>query len=177
MKEKNVIFIMGVSGSGKSTVAELLSPLISASYVDADDVHPTENVLKMSKGIPLTDCDRRPWLETLNNMAIACIEKSESIVFACSCLTPEYRKMLQKGIQDNVLFVYLKGDFETISNQLSMRSDHYFSGNEMLKSQFDALVEPNDNEDITYLEIDIERFSAEEIAQFVSQSFEEKCYA
>ncbi|WP_432464628.1 gluconokinase [Agarivorans sp. QJM3NY_33] len=153
--KKKILFIMGVSGSGKSTVAESISSLLSYSYIDADDYHPEANIAKMKHNIPLNDVDRQPWLDALNTMATVCIDSNENLVIACSCLKPEYRKILQAGIQESCLFVYLKGSFEVISERMKKRGEHYFNGDSMLRSQFDTLIEPSTNEPIDYIEVSI----------------------
>ncbi|WED24235.1 gluconokinase [Vibrio sp. JC009] len=156
MKNKKIFFVMGVSGCGKSSVGESISTIKSYRYADADDYHPPENVAKMRNSIPLTDNDRLPWLKTLNELATGCIKSNEALVVACSCLKPEYRQILQQSIKDYVVFIYLKGSFEIISERMKNRGGHYFNGDEMLMSQFDVLVEPTNDEQIDYVEVSID---------------------
>ncbi|WED26751.1 gluconokinase [Vibrio sp. DW001] len=163
MNEKKIIFVMGVSGSGKSTVAKNISALISSNYIDADDHHPKKNVDKMASGTPLNDQDRLPWLNSLNLMATECIENEKSITIACSCLKPEYREILQKNISKDTVFIYLKGSLKVIQERMEKRKGHYFSGNSMLISQFEALVEPTSHEDINFFEVDIDENTIEEV--------------
>lgn len=177
MKEKNIIFVMGVSGCGKSSVSKLISSSKSYIYMDADDFHPVENVEKMRNGIPLTDSDRKPWLLSLNEMATLCNNEEKGLVVACSCLKPEYRMLLQKGIRESVLFIYLKGSFEVISERMKMRSAHYFSGDAMLKSQFETLVEPLSTEAIDYVEINIDSKKLEEVADIALKAVNGVSYA
>lgn len=152
-----VFYVMGVSGCGKSSISEELSSYLSCSYIDSDDIHPKQNVDKMRKGIPLTDEDRTPWLVSINSLATECILKKKSLVIASSCLKPMYRNMLQQGIENDVVFIYLKGSFDVINDRMNSREGHYFSGEAMLKSQFNTLIEPNSDEAINYIEVDIDK--------------------
>lgn len=177
MKDKNIIFVMGVSGCGKSSVGTLISKEKSYRYEDADNFHPIENVEKMRSGIPLTDSDRKPWLHSLNQMATICNKEKKGLVVACSCLKPEYRMLLQEGIQENVLFIYLKGSFEVISERMKKRAAHYFSGDEMLRSQFQTLIEPRPTESIDYVEIDIDSRNLEEVVDIALKAINGVNYA
>lgn len=138
---KSVIFIMGVSGSGKSTIGHLLSRELSIPFIDADDHHPESNIEKMSQGIPLNDSDRMPWLKTLNKIAIEHLRTG--CVIACSALKVDYRSILNQSLENNVFWVYLKGSYDLINERMNNRVDHYMEA-AMLKSQFDALEEPDD---------------------------------
>lgn len=135
---QSILFIMGVSGSGKTTVGKLLSAQTGFPFFDADDFHSATNIEKMKAGIPLTDEDRADWLEVLNTLA----KKQEHIgaVIACSALKESYRKQLGEGLH-RVHWLYLKGSYDLIHDRLLQRTDHYFSA-AMLKSQFDILEEP-----------------------------------
>lgn len=133
-----IFFIMGVSGSGKTTVGKLLSAQTGLPFFDADDFHSTANVEKMKAGAPLTDEDRAAWLETLHQLAKE--HQTTGAVIACSALKENYRHQLAKGLQ-NVQWVYLKGSYELIHERLLQRPHHYFTA-AMLQSQFDILEEP-----------------------------------
>src|SRR5467141_865096 len=98
---------MGVSGSGKTTVGQLLASELGWDFVDGDDYHPSENVEKMRKGIPLTDTDRAPWLETLRTLIAGWTAEERNTVLACSALKRAYREGLRVGPEVQV--VYLKG--------------------------------------------------------------------
>src|SRR2546423_15527042 len=111
-----IIVLMGVAGSGKTTVGRLLAAQAGATFYDADDFHPRANVEKMRRGVPLTDADREPWLEALRDLVRACLERGERAVVACSALKAEYRKYLL--IDERVKLVYLKGDFALIEARL-----------------------------------------------------------
>lgn len=174
MDNPYVIFVMGVSGCGKSSVSREISIYNSIEYIDADDVHPKENVDKMAQGIPLTDTDRIPWLQRLNNMATNHINDGNSIVIACSCLTPEYRKMLQKGIEEHVHFVYLEGSFDVIKERLLSRQGHYFKGDDMLKSQFDTLISPTESEAISFVQVPVESHCPADIARIAIEKLSQR---
>jgi len=136
---KKVIFIMGVSGSGKTTIGQLLAQELSIPFIDADDHHSEYNIEKMSQGVPLTDRDRKPWLQEVNRVAIEHFNSSG--VIACSALKKDYRRQLEKSIETKVIWVYLKGSFEQIYERMKSRPHHYMRAG-MLESQFDALQEP-----------------------------------
>jgi gluconokinase len=136
-----VIVVMGVSGSGKSTVGSQLALQLGWGFADADDYHAAASVEKMRNGVPLTDADRAPWLKVLRSLIIGWIETGESIVLACSALKQAYRDQLQGG--EDVRFVYLKVRREVLSQRLLERHDHYMKES-MLDSQLKALEEPID---------------------------------
>jgi gluconokinase len=170
MNDRLVMFVMGVSGCGKSSVSEEVSSILSSTYIDADDFHPKCNVDKMKNGIPLNDNDRLPWLTALNRLATTHVVKGERVVVACSCLTPKYRKILQKGIENHVIFVYLKGSFSVINQRMKERGGHYFKGDDMLNSQLSALIEPTLEEGITYIDVDVDNA---DISHVVDQVIEQ----
>ncbi|WP_340103943.1 gluconokinase [Rhodohalobacter sp. 8-1] len=134
-----VWIIMGVSGSGKTTVGKKLAKRLNIPFYDGDNFHPKENVEKMQSGRPLNDDDRKPWLVTLANK-INEWNNNKGAVLACSALKLSYRKLLTSK-SDDVQFVYLKGNRETIFNRMKSRSDHYMPA-KLLDSQFEALEEP-----------------------------------
>lgn len=136
-----VLIVMGVSGSGKSTIGSRLAEKLHLPYFDADDYHPIENVNKMSSGKPLNDDDRQPWLEILS-VKIAEWNRSGGAVLACSALKERYRTLLQSKSKD-VTFIYLKGDRDIILNRMRARKNHYMPP-KLLDSQFEALQEPSD---------------------------------
>jgi gluconokinase len=134
------VIVMGVSGSGKTTVGQELSQRLGWAFYDADNFHPKENVAKMSSGTPLTDKDREPWLGALNKLIAENLEQYTSLVVACSALKEKYRQHLAKGHEEQTKFVYLEGDFETIYTRMQTRQ--HFMKPAMLQSQFDTLEEP-----------------------------------
>lgn len=131
---------MGVSGSGKTTVGRLLARTINWDFSDADDFHPAANIAKMRRGIALDDADRIPWLLELQSTIADWLQTKKNVVLACSGLKATYRDLLSVD-RTQVKLVYLKGDFELISQRLQQRSNHYMKPN-LLSSQFATLEEP-----------------------------------
>ncbi|RYG33032.1 MAG: gluconokinase [Chitinophagaceae bacterium] len=137
-----IIFIMGVSGSGKTTVGLRLSAISRIPFFDADDYHPEANKLKMKAGQPLNDDDRQGWLLSLNALAR---QKSleKGAIIACSALKEKYRETLAREVSLPVYWVLLKGSFELIKSRISKRKDHFMPSS-LLQSQFDTLEDPTD---------------------------------
>lgn len=131
---------MGVSGSGKSTIGELLAKKLSIPFFDADDFHPKENVEKMKAGNPLNDKDRAPWLDNLNQLAKKELAKKGAVI-TCSALKAKYRVQLEKGLSISPKWIFLNGDFEMILQRMNQREDHYMPAS-LLQSQFEALEIP-----------------------------------
>ncbi|AKP33532.1 gluconokinase [Yersinia aleksiciae] len=147
------IIVMGVSGSGKTTVGEAVARQINAKFIDGDDLHPRANIQKMGSGHPLNDEDRMPWLERLSDAAYSLNHKNETGIIVCSALKRRYRDRLREGNQ-GMVFVYLKGSFDVIMARLKARSGH-FMPTDLLKSQFEALEEPGaDEPDVICVDID-----------------------
>ena len=135
------VLLMGVSGAGKTTVGKLLASQLGWEFADADDYHSAANVEKMRNGIPLTDADREPWLESLRSVIVEWIAAGKNGVLACSALKKEYRDRLVVGPEVRV--VYLKGDRELLRERLLLRRGHYMK-EVMLESQIATLEEPGD---------------------------------
>lgn len=150
--EHRVFVVMGVSGSGKSSVAAEAARRLGAAFLDGDFLHPRVNILKMAAGEPLTDEDRRPWLEAVNGAAFAMRRSNVVSVIVCSALKRKYRDWLRAG-NPGLRFVYLRGSHELIRARLEGRSGHFFKP-EMLVSQFHALEEPSEDE-VDVLEVDV----------------------
>lgn len=134
-----VVIMMGVTGSGKTTIGLLLARQLNWKFYDADEFHPPANIEKMHAGIPLTDEDRVPWLESLRDLVKNLLEQKTDGVLACSALRENYREYLL--IDDRVKLIYLKGDFKLIENRLRKRRNHFMNPG-LLQSQFDTLEEP-----------------------------------
>ena len=130
-----IVVVMGVSGCGKSTVGALLAQTLAAEFLDADEFHPPENVAKMAAGVPLTDADRRPWLERLNEQ----LKRRTNAVLACSALKESYRAILAAGL--DCRFVHLRGPIELIRARMEDRSHRYMPAS-LLESQFATLEPP-----------------------------------
>jgi gluconokinase len=134
-----MIVIMGVAGSGKSTVGQLLATELHCGFLDGDSLHPPENVKKMAHGIPLTDADRAPWLAAIHARIVESFQRGEHLVVACSALKQRYRETLNRGV--TITWVYLKGGDALIRERLQRR-EHHFMKAQMLASQFADLEEP-----------------------------------
>lgn len=136
-----VIVLMGVSGSGKTTIGEKLAADLGWEFVEGDDYHPPENVAKMKGGTPLTDADRKPWLTALRQRIDAACAGGEDLVVACSALKDEYREYLERDDPACVRYVYLHGSEELIRERLEARKGHFMNP-DLLRSQFAALEPP-----------------------------------
>ncbi|ALM90740.1 MULTISPECIES: gluconokinase [Alteromonas] len=169
MTANTVFFITGVSGTGKSTIGERVASQLGLVFEEGDSYHPAASVEKMSAGIPLEDADRWDWLTHLNKIAKDHLANNQSAIISCSALKASYRARLcegmgegmgegltgklaeektsplAKGVQSNVRFIYLHGSTDTIGQRLKQRQ-HFFVGDDMLKSQFSTLEVPTKDE-------------------------------
>ncbi len=133
------LVIMGVAGAGKTSIGKKLAENLNATFVDGDDYHPTQNINKMKRGIPLNDDERSIWLKVLNGLLKKESKKGTKIILACSSLTCMHRRTLS---QDLVLsFVYLKIDRNTAIKRLEQRGNHFFNPS-LIDNQFQILEEP-----------------------------------
>jgi gluconokinase len=140
MEKATVIIVMGVAGSGKTTVGELLAQELGWIFADADSYHCAGNVQKMHDGHPLTDEDRLPWLQTLGEEICRWLKADLHTVLACSALREDYRHYLHAD-DASVKTVYLKGSYELLAERLQNRQGHFMKA-QMLQSQFLILEEP-----------------------------------
>ena len=152
-----IAIVMGVTGSGKTTVGRRLAEELGWEFADADDFHPRANVEKMERGIPLNDEDRGPWLDRLRIQITNWIESNHNTALACSALKRTYRQELSVGPE--VRFVYLKGSAELIAQRLRARRGH-FADEKILAGQFADLEEPE-----TAVVVDISRTPEKIVAE------------
>lgn len=138
-----VVILMGVTGSGKTTVGRMLAARLGWRFADADNFHSPENVRKMSQGIALDDADRAPWLAALGEAILRWTRGGQNVVLACSALKRSYREQL--CLSDEMKIVYLRGSFGCIRERLQSRREH-FATESILASQFAALEEPREGE-------------------------------
>ncbi|MDB6055024.1 MAG: gluconate kinase [Verrucomicrobiales bacterium] len=142
-----IAIIMGVSGSGKSTVGKLLGEKLGCSFHDADDFHPPANIEKMRAGIALNDTDRMPWLNAIREFMLSRLKEGKSAVIACSALKNSYREILLKD-NSEVHFFHFKGNFDLIIERLEHRSGHFMNP-KLLESQFATLEDPGEECDVS----------------------------
>lgn len=141
-KSMNKAFvIMGVSGSGKTTVGLALAQKLGSPFYDGDDFHPPQNIAKMAAGIPLDDEDRFVWLARLHELIANHLARGETAVVACSALKKKYRDQLRQG-NDGLQIVHLEGSFDLIQKRMEARRSHYMKA-DMLQSQFETLEPPS----------------------------------
>jgi gluconokinase len=145
------IVVMGVSGSGKTTVARLLSERLSCPMLEGDSLHSPENIRRMAQGIALSDDDRRDWLAAIAERIGASVRDGHGLVVSCSALKRRYRDVLRLG-DPHLIFVHLAGDKQTIRHRMSLRGDHFMPPT-LLDSQFDALEMPGRDEAVVSCDI------------------------
>ena len=132
---------MGVTGAGKTTIGTMLAAQLNWQFADADTFHPPANIQKMSRGVPLNDTDRAPWLAAMRKAILEWIAAGKSVVLACSALKRAYRDELRPSRE--VKIVYLKGDYALFAERIRQRHGH-FAGEGILAGQFSDLEEPDD---------------------------------
>jgi len=139
-----VIVVMGVSGCGKSTVASMLAQALGLAYLEADELHASDNIARMAAGIPLTDADRQGWLQLLSERIGQARARGQGLVVACSALKRAYRDILRQGASD-LLLVYLHGSARLLAERMQQRQGHYMPPS-LLGSQLAALEPPQPDE-------------------------------
>ncbi|WNM60199.1 gluconokinase [Candidatus Nitrospira neomarina] len=137
-----IVILMGVSGSGKTTIGQLLARNLGWSFYEGDDFHSARNVSKLQGGIPLSEEDRLPWLFAIHQLVHDLISQSQRAVITCSALKQAYRKLITEG-RPQVSLVYLRGNYALIHPRLQSRTGHFMKA-DLLASQFTALEEPHD---------------------------------
>src|SRR6266851_6392772 len=152
---------MGPTGSGKTTIGAMLAAQLNWQFADADSFHPPANIEKMSKGIPLNDADRAPWLEAMRKAILDWITAGKNVVLACSALKRAYREELRPSPE--VKIVYLKGDYALFAERIHHRHGH-FAGEGILAGQFADLEEPADA-----ITIDAARFPEQIVTEIRKQ--------
>ncbi|SCB62077.1 gluconate kinase, SKI family [Rhizobium aethiopicum] len=153
MNSAHAIVVMGVSGCGKSSVGEKLAGALRLAFVEGDALHPASNVEKMSKGIPLTDEDRMPWLDLIGQRMKASLEKGEGIIVSCSALKRIYRDRLRVAAGGNLFFVYLEGSKALLTRRMGERKGHFMPVS-LLESQLATLEVPTGEPGVVTVDID-----------------------
>lgn len=134
-----IVVLMGVAGSGKTTIGEMLAASTGCSFLEGDALHSTANIQKMSHGIPLTDADRAPWLAAIHARMLNAYQRGQCLIVGCSALKQSYREVLDEGL--SAVWVYLKGEAPLLRARLEHRPGHFMKA-DMLARQFEALEEP-----------------------------------
>lgn len=143
------VYLMGVSGCGKTVIGNELAEKLGGTFIDGDDLHPPANKEKMGAGIPLSDEDRYPWFEAIRQKILA--NEQRPVIVACSALKKTYRDIL-RAEQDRAVFVYLEGSFDLIMGRIQKR-DHEYMPSDLLRSQFETLEEPTADEQVITMNI------------------------
>lgn len=147
------IVVMGVSGCGKTSVAEGLAAALPAAFIEGDSLHPAANVEKMSKGIPLDDEDRWPWLDTIGRAMAETLNDGKSVVVSCSALKKSYRDRLRQAAGGTLAFVFLKGSRDLLMTRMAARRDHFMPVS-LLDSQLATLEDPSGEPGVVTVDID-----------------------
>jgi len=164
--DPGIILLMGVSGCGKSVVGHLLATRLGVAYLDADDLHPASNVLKMKAGLPLTETDRSPWLEAVAREIAAALDGDTGLVVACSALKKAYRDRLRRA-DPGLRIVWLSGPSPLIRSRLDSRTGHFMPPS-LLESQLEILESPLPDERAVIADI---RRTPAEIAAWLEDQF------
>jgi gluconokinase len=147
-----LVVIMGVSGSGKSSVAKSVAANCNMEFIEADDLHSMDAKASMASGIPLTDELREPWISSICTFIKTLTKQQQSCVLACSGLKSAHRQRF-RALGVPVRFLFLDGDEEVIKSRLGNREDHFFP-TKLLKSQFESLERPQNEQDVININID-----------------------
>ena len=153
MSNARAIIVMGVSGCGKTSVAEGLAASLGAAFIEGDSLHPAVNVDKMSHGIALTDEDRWPWLDTVGRAMADVLAGNGSVVVSCSALKKAYRDRLRSSAGGKLAFVFLKGSRELLMSRMAAREGHFMPVS-LLDSQLATLEDPSGEAGVVTVDID-----------------------
>lgn len=161
MTDVRAIVVMGVSGCGKTSVAEGLAAALGATFIEGDSLHPAANVEKMSKGVPLSDEDRWPWLDTIARAMAKTLSDGKSAVVSCSALKKVYRDRLRNAAGGSLAFVFLQGSRDLLTARMAARRGHFMPVS-LLDSQLAALEDPSGEPGVVTVDIDapVERIVA-----------------
>lgn len=165
--------LMGVSGSGKSRIAHIISHQLNIAFLDGDFLHPRDNITKMLNEEPLSDKDRQPWLQAVRESIFAMNNIQKVSVITCSALKKDYRDILCQG-NTSVTFIYLKSSLKVTESRLQNRREHFFKSN-MLKDQFAILEEPSSNEESNVVEVDADA-PLKEVVTTVASIIKKACF-
>lgn len=152
-QEPRAVIVMGVSGSGKTSVAEAIAGRLGVPFVEGDALHPPENIAKMSQGIPLTDEDRVPWLDIIGAEIARTLRSGQGIVVSCSALKRIYRDRLRNAADGALSFVYLEGSKALLTRRMGERKGHFMPAS-LLESQLQTLEVPTGEPGVVTVDID-----------------------
>ncbi len=147
------VIVMGVSGSGKTSVAQMMAEKLGCRFVEGDKLHPAANIEKMEKGIPLTDDDRWPWLDVIGGELAGTVANSQDIVITCSALKKVYRERLRSAASGRLKFVFLTGDPKVLESRMGARTGHFMPAS-LLQSQLATLESPEGELGVVTVDID-----------------------
>ncbi len=153
MTDARAIVVMGVSGCGKTSVAEGLAAALPAVFIEGDSLHPAANVDKMSRGVPLSDEDRWPWLDTIGRALADILAEGRSVVVSCSALKKAYRDRLRTAAGGPLSFVFLKGSRDLLMSRMAAREGHFMPVS-LLDSQLATLEDPSGEPGVVTVDID-----------------------
>nr|WP_246617419.1 gluconokinase [Rhizobium populisoli] len=152
-KASLAVIVMGVSGSGKTSVGEMMAKNLGCRFVEGDRLHPAANIEKMEKGVPLTDEDRWPWLDLIGDELAAAVRDGQDIVVTCSALKKIYRERLRNAAAGRLKFVFLTGDPKVLESRMGARTGH-FMPTSLLQSQLATLESPEGEPGVVTVNID-----------------------
>jgi len=147
------VIVMGVSGSGKTSIGEMMAAKLDCRFVEGDRLHPAANIEKMEKGIPLTDDDRWPWLDLIGKELANAVDADRDIVVTCSALRKTYRDRLRGAAEGRLQFIFLTGDPKVLESRMGARTGHFMPAS-LLQSQLATLESPEGEPGVVTVDID-----------------------